>query len=116
MSVVFFHDPEQERLAREAKRAMEAVLGTTVETQILPAATFYLAEDYHQKYSLQGYPSFMEEFRAMYPAFEDIVDSTAAARVNGYLSGYGTEEQLRRELESLGLSAEAEKRLLFPFE
>jgi hypothetical protein len=58
----------------------------------------------------------MREFRAMYPDFADIVRSTAAARVNGYLSGYGTEEQLRRELDSLGLSEELETRLLFPFE
>ncbi len=116
MSVVFFHDGEQERLAREAKAAMEARLGTAIQTEILPAATFYLAEDYHQKHTLQGYGSFMREFRAMYPEFGDFVDSTAAARVNGYLYGYGTEGQLRRELGSLGLSEEGQGRLLFPFE
>jgi peptide-methionine (S)-S-oxide reductase len=116
MSVVFFHDAEQERLARETRAALEARLGTAVQTQILPAITFYLAEDYHQKHGLQGYESFMREFRAMYPEFADIVDSTSAARVNGYLYGYGTKGQLRRELGSLGLSEEAQNRLLFPFE
>lgn len=115
MSVVFFYDADQERLAHEAKEAMETTLGAVVETEILPAGTFYLAEDYHQKHTLQGYESFMREFRVMYPEFSDLIDSTAAARVNGYLSGYGTEEQLRRELDSLGLSEEAKKRLLFPF-
>lgn len=114
MSVVFFHDAGQETLAREAKAAVEATLGTAVETQILTAATFYLAEDYHQKHALQGYESFMREFRAVYPEFADFVASTSAARVNGYLAGYGTEEQLRRELDSLGLSEELEGRLLFP--
>jgi len=116
MSVVFFHDAEQERLAREAKAAMETRLGKTVQTKILPAATFYMAEDYHQKHTLQGYESFMREFRVMYSEFADIVGSTAAARVNGYLHGYGTEGQLRRELDSLGISEEAKNRLLFPFE
>ncbi|MGI5917059.1 MAG: hypothetical protein ACOX9A_11510 [Anaerolineae bacterium] len=32
------------------------------------------------------------------------MDSTAAARVNGYAGGYGTAEQLEEEIELLGLS------------
>ena len=47
----------------------------------------------------------------IYPRHQDLVDSTAAARLNGYLGGYGSKEQLAREIESLGLSAEAEKAL-----
>ncbi|MGO9118422.1 MAG: hypothetical protein ACLQPD_12555 [Desulfomonilaceae bacterium] len=54
----------------------------------------------------------MEEFNAMYPSDDDFVNSTAAARVNGYLDGYGTTESLGTELDSLGLSAEANKRLM----
>ena len=46
----------------------------------------------------------MTEFRALYPAGADFVASTAAARVNGYLGGYGSLEQLRSEREELGLS------------
>jgi peptide-methionine (S)-S-oxide reductase len=46
----------------------------------------------------------MTEFRALYPAEADFVASTAAARVNGYLGGYGSLEQLRSEREELGLS------------
>ena len=54
----------------------------------------------------------MKEFEAMYPSDDDFANSTAAARVNGYLDGYGTPETLWKELDSLGLSPEANKRLM----
>jgi methionine-S-sulfoxide reductase len=111
MSAIFYHDAEQERLALAVKAAEEARLGTAVQTQIIPLDVFYLAEDYHQKYALQNDPIVMAEFRAMYPEFTDIVDSTAVTRANAYLDGAGTLEQLQRELSSLGLSAAAGDRL-----
>lgn len=111
MSAIFYHDPEQERLAKEAVAAEEARLGKTVQTAILPASTFYLAEDYHQKYALQGNSVVMDDYRNIYPEFSDIVDSTSATRTNAYLYGFGSPEQLQRELDSLGLSEKGEKRL-----
>ena len=48
----------------------------------------------------------------MYSSFNDIISSTAAARVNGYLGGYGTLKNLQAELDSYGLSLEATKHLL----
>jgi hypothetical protein len=52
-----------------------------------------------------------EAFNAMYPDFDDLVDSTAAARVNGYAGGHGTLEQLEDEIDKLGLSAEEQETL-----
>lgn len=51
-SVVFFHSPEQEEQAENSKAALEAsgVFKRPVVTQIVPAETFYMAEDYHQQY------------------------------------------------------------------
>ena len=54
----------------------------------------------------------MTEFSAFYPNPKDFADSTAAARVNGYVSGYGTIAQLQDELAGLGLSARGSQRLL----
>ncbi len=54
----------------------------------------------------------MKEFSEIYPAAEDLVDSTAAARVNGYLGGYGSLADLRADLSRLGLSPAGGKRLL----
>jgi peptide methionine sulfoxide reductase msrA/msrB len=53
-TAVFFHDDEQRRLAVDSKARLEAsgVLGgKPVVTEIVPASTFYPAEDYHQDYA-----------------------------------------------------------------
>lgn len=51
-SVIFFHTPEQEKLARASKAKLEASLehGRKIVTQVLPAPAFYRAEEYHQQY------------------------------------------------------------------
>lgn len=49
-AVLFFHDEEQQRLALESKAALERKLGKPVLTEILPATTFWRAEEYHQQY------------------------------------------------------------------
>lgn len=76
-----------------------------VYTEILPYSAFYLAEDYHQKYTLQQRQDLWRELKAIYPDTEDLVNSTAAARINGYLSGHGNLEMVEAELGRLGLSA-----------
>ena len=47
----------------------------------------------------------------MYPSLRDFLASTAVARVNGYVAGYGTCESLRGEFDGLGLSPAGRKRL-----
>jgi len=48
---IFTRDPEQARMAEASKKALIASRGLkTVATRIIPASTFYLAEDYHQDY------------------------------------------------------------------
>ncbi|MFZ0612811.1 MAG: hypothetical protein WAM73_11275 [Desulfobacterales bacterium] len=54
----------------------------------------------------------LREFERIYPATEDLVDSTAAARVNGYLGGYGTSADLKADINRLGLSDNAGRYLL----
>jgi len=111
-SIIFVHDAEQERTARAAKAALQARTGRTVQTDIVTAWEFYRAENYHQKYALQGKKAILEEFRRMYPDFGGIVDSTAAARVNGFLYGCGSPDEVRRLKDDLGLSSEAVDRLI----
>ena len=53
----------------------------------------------------------MAELTAIYPDARDLTNSTAAARINGYLGGHGALEQLESEMESLGLSEEGEQKL-----
>jgi peptide-methionine (S)-S-oxide reductase len=54
----------------------------------------------------------MSEFRSIYPTDEAFMNSTAAARVNGYLSGFGSAATLQEEIDRLGLFPEAQRRLL----
>ncbi len=82
-----------------------------IETAILPYTNFYIAEDYHQKYYLQLHRAIADEYKRCLGSVEAFVASTATARVNGYIKGYGTMEGLHRELPQLGLSEAAEKRL-----
>lgn len=51
-SVIFYHNSEQEKIAREvvAGLAAEHVFKNPIVTQILPVEKFYDAEDYHQNY------------------------------------------------------------------
>ena len=107
-SFVFHHTEEQKRLARKSQERLANRLGRPVRTEIAAAGEFYSAEDYHQKYYLQQMPRLLAEFNAVYPRWREVVDSTAAARVNGYVAGYGTRAELEAEIGSLGLSAEGE--------
>ncbi|MFZ3321754.1 MAG: peptide-methionine (S)-S-oxide reductase MsrA [Usitatibacter sp.] len=51
-SAIFYHSPEQERVAREvvAKLASDKVFSRPVVTEIAPASQFHEAENYHQEY------------------------------------------------------------------
>ena len=51
-SAIFYHNDEQKRLAEASKQALEQSgrLPRPIVTEIVPAAAFYPAEEYHQDY------------------------------------------------------------------
>jgi peptide-methionine (S)-S-oxide reductase len=112
MSIVFYHNDEQKRLALETKDREAARLMGTIFTEVVPFSEFYLAEAYHQKYRLQQVSALMKDFRAIYPDDGDFVSSTAAARINGYVAGYGTVERFQEEWDSFELSSKGKEKLL----
>jgi len=112
MSIIFYHNEEQRRLAIETRDREAKTLQASIYTKIVPFTAFYMAENYHQKYLLQREPWLIKEFEIMYPQPADFINSTAAARVNGYLGGYGTYKDLQLEINSFGLSQSARTRLL----
>jgi len=110
-AAVFYHSEEQRRLALESRERVTARLKAKIFTEILPGSAFFLAEDYHQKYYLHQVPELWREFTAIYPVPVVLVNSTAAARVNGYLAGHGTLESFQADLPGLGLSPPARAKL-----
>jgi peptide-methionine (S)-S-oxide reductase len=51
-SAIFYHDDAQKRLAEQSKKDVAKALKVPgpIVTEIVPASTFYSAEDYHQSY------------------------------------------------------------------
>jgi peptide-methionine (S)-S-oxide reductase len=51
-SIIFYHTPEQESIAKKSKQELDDSnkFQNKIVTEIVPASTFYPAEDYHQKY------------------------------------------------------------------
>lgn len=51
-SVVFFHSPDQERIAKSAKTQLDQshIFPNPIVTEIVPATEFWRGEEYHQRY------------------------------------------------------------------
>ena len=51
-SVIFYHTPEQQQIARQSKLRLQqsGKYDKNIVTEIKPAADYYLADDYHQQY------------------------------------------------------------------
>jgi peptide-methionine (S)-S-oxide reductase len=110
-AAVYYHNEYQQKMAMETRDLLEAKIKTKVYTEITPAETFYIAEAYHQKYYLKNVTSLAGEYRQIYPRDGDFINSTATARVNGYVAGYGTIERLQEEIDLLGLTDKGEEEL-----
>jgi methionine-S-sulfoxide reductase len=110
-SAIFYHNEEQRQLAVAAVRKVERALKKKAVTELIPYSGFTRAEDYHQKYFLRNQEDLEKRYETIYPDPVQFADSTAVARVNGYLGGYGSREQFENEAPRLGLT-EAELRAL----
>ena len=49
-SAIFFHDADQREAALKSKAQEQTRYNRPIVTQVEPAETFYVAEDYHQQY------------------------------------------------------------------
>ena len=79
-SKIFCLDEEQREKAEESKMKKAGAI-----TEIKDLETFYIAEDYHQKYRLR-HSKLMNEFEGMNA--DKFRDSPEAAKKNGVAAGY----------------------------
>lgn len=105
--MILFHSEEQRRAA-EAWIANETTAeGRRPLTEILSIDTFTRAENDHQKYRLQTafrLRDVVAELQSSLGSFQAFVDSTVAARLNGYFAGWAPRERLERHIDAFGLS------------
>jgi len=102
MSAIFYHNEEQKRLAEETMKAEQSRQSLPITTSIIPLKAFYEAEDYHQKYILQRHAPVINALDI--DPGQELVSSHVAARINGYLGGYGNVVMFDREAKQWGIS------------
>jgi len=101
MSAIFYHNGEQKQLAEETRDEYQKSLRRPIVTKILPAKRFYDAEDYHQKYLLRQQPTLL---RSLGLNSVELLNSSVAARLNGYVGGYGALKDFEAEVDELKIS------------
>jgi len=107
MSAIFYHGEEQKRIAHASMEREEKRRKTKIKTEIVSGDHFYEAESYHQKYLLQRYPKVLEDLD-IGPGTQ-LIRSYVAARLNGYLGGYGKIKAFEAEADALGLTPTVEQ-------
>lgn len=118
-SVIFVHNESQLDTAHASLNVATAGSGARPQTEIVPFERMTRAENYHQKYRLQALArarTVREELLDRCGTFNAFVDSTVAARINGYIAGWGSREKLEQQIGAFGLSemAKAELRAAVP--
>jgi len=106
-SAIWFADDQQLTAINQSVEPLKKKYERDLTTEILPLETFFNAEDYHQKYVLQRHDSVLKQFKAYYPDFNDFVDSTAAARLNGFAYGCGSRTLFKQEQSTYGFTPES---------
>ncbi|XP_067055525.1 peptide methionine sulfoxide reductase-like [Acropora muricata] len=101
MSAIFYHDEGQKKLAEQTRDEHQKTQRRPIATKILPAKTFYDAEDYHQKYLLRQHPTLL---RSLGLNSIELMSSVVAARLNGYVGGYGSLKKFEVEVDDLQIN------------
>ncbi|EGA88873.1 Peptide-methionine (S)-S-oxide reductase [Planococcus donghaensis MPA1U2] len=111
ISLLHYHTDQQRQTIETIRKEMEAELGESIETEIALFSQFTLAEERHQKYYLKRYPKALDQLETLYPNKGMLVDSIFAARLNGFVKGFGTKDSLRKEINQWSIG-ETEKTFL----
>ncbi len=101
----------QQAAAEASKRRVRRESGERIYTEILPEASFWPAERMHQKFNLQRVHSdFVRELAS--DDIDSFLASTAAARLNAYVSGFADDAAVEDAARELVWDAETLRRRL----
>lgn len=83
-SAIFFHTPEQERIAREVIADLTArrAWPDPIVTEVTPASTFHVAEEYHQDYFARN-------------SYQPYCQVVVAPKVAKFMKAFGDRAKLR---------------------
>lgn len=109
MSAIFYHSEQQKLIAEQSMKDIQKSFDKPIATRILPLDVFYEAEDYHQKFMLRKHKSLINSLGLN---DKQLISSHVAARINGYIGGFGTIQNFNDEVKSLGISPEQAKYVL----
>ncbi|MBB6453173.1 peptide-methionine (S)-S-oxide reductase [Salirhabdus euzebyi] len=112
LSILLFHDQEQKGTAEKVKEEWEQKLKGEILTELQAYSTFHLAEEYHQKYYLKRFKKAVEAVQSIFSNHDAFVHSTIAARLNGFVKGFGKMDQLKEDVKTWGLPINDEQVLL----
>ncbi|RIX60153.1 peptide-methionine (S)-S-oxide reductase [Paenibacillus nanensis] len=99
-SLLFYEDASQKEVIHQVLQELKVGGRGEPDTEIHPYASFYLAEERHQKYYLKRYPHAMETLLPLFDTHAEFNDSTIAARMNGLAKGYTGLERVKKEIET----------------
>lgn len=112
ISLLRYHGDRQKETIDRVKSEMAKKLGEPIETDIAAFGNFTPADEKHQKYYLKRYPNTLEQMQDLFPKPEHLIDSTFAARLNGFVKGYGKMQGLKNEIASWNIDEENREILL----
>ncbi|WP_422124192.1 peptide-methionine (S)-S-oxide reductase MsrA [Planococcus sp. X10-3] len=112
ISLLRYHGDRQKETIDKVKQEMEKQLRETIETDIAVFDKFTLADERHQKYYLKRYPNTLKQLEDLFPQMEHLVDSTFAARLNGFVKGFGKLPLLKNEIAGWNIEEENRETLL----
>ena len=110
-AVLWTHGKAQAAVARKSAAVRAKGRGKKLTTLVAAAPRFWIAEDYHQKYNARRYGALITAVLGSKHTEKDIRESTAIARINGWVSGHGTKAQMLSESRAFGFSESARKEL-----
>lgn len=110
-SVIYYRNKDEQVIAEQIKSSLEAASEEGIFTILRPIDTFYLAEEKHQLSYLKQEVSLYAELQVMFDEEDQLLLSILASKLNGFIAGYGHEEDFEHVLSKSSLSQASLDRL-----